>query len=206
VQTRRSKSRVIEVDFLLAAYCSGYFPMAEPLSGEIGWYSPDPRAIIDLDEFNIPRSLKLTIKKGVFDIRINERFEEVIRACGQRKETWISEEIIQSYVQLHRVGFAHSVECWHEGTLAGGLYGVALRGAFFGESMFSRVRDSSKVALVHLVERMRERGYVLLDTQFLTPHLARFGAKEIPRAEYLERLKSALVKSCHFVNQPTSSY
>ena len=206
MQTRRSKSRVIEVDFLLAAYCSGYFPMAEPLSGEIGWYSPDPRAIIDLDDFSIPRSLKLTIKKGVFDIRINERFEEVIRACGQRKETWISEEIIQSYVQLHRRGFAHSVECWHEGTLAGGLYGVALRGAFFGETQFSRERDSSKVALVHLVERMRERGYVLLDTQFLTQHLAHFGAKEIPRAEYLERLKSALVKSCDFVNQPISSY
>ena len=174
--------------------------MAEPLSGEIGWYSPDPRAIFDLDEFRIPRSLKMTIRRGIFEIRINRRFEEVIRACSERKETWISEEIIRSYLQLHRTGFAHSVECWQGGKLAGGLYGVALRGAFFGESMFSRERDSSKVALVHLVERMKQRGYVLLDTQFLTPHLARFGAKEIPRAEYLERLKTALLKTCHFVN------
>jgi leucyl/phenylalanyl-tRNA--protein transferase len=200
MQTRRSKTRVIEPDFLLTAYCSGYFPMAEPITGEIGWYSPDARAIIELEEFKIPRSLKQTIKKGIFEIRIDQEFEEVIRACGDREETWISEEIVQSYLEIHRMGFAHSVECWSSSELVGGLYGVALRGAFFGESMFSRRRDASKVALAHLVERMKQRGFELLDTQFLTPHLARFGAKEIPRAEYLERLRRALVKSCQFVS------
>ncbi len=200
MQTRRSKTRIIEPDFLLTAYCSGYFPMAEPITGEIGWYSPDARAIIELEELKIPRSLKQTIKKGIFEIRIDQEFEEVIRACGDREETWISEEIVQSYLQIHRMGFAHSVECWSSSELVGGLYGVALRGAFFGESMFSRRRDASKVALAHLVERMKQRGFELLDTQFLTPHLARFGAKEIPRAEYLERLKRALVKSCQFVS------
>jgi len=200
MQTRRHKSRIIEPDFLLAAYCSGYFPMAEPITGEIGWYSPDPRAIIDLKEFKIPRSLRLTIKKRIFEICLNQRFEEVIRACGNREETWISEEIIQSYLELHRMGVAHSVECWRGDVLAGGLYGVALRGAFFGESMFSRERDASKVALVHLVERMKQRDFELLDTQFLTPHLAQFGAKEVPRTEYLDRLKRALLKNCQFMN------
>ena len=182
------------------AYCSGYFPMAEPKTGEIEWYSPDPRAIIDLEEFKIPRSLRLTMKKKIFELRLNSRFEEVMRACGHRTETWISEEIVRSYLQLHRMGFAHSVECWRSGELVGGLYGVALGGAFFGESMFSRERDASKVALAHLVERMKLRGYELLDTQFLTPHLARFGAKEISREEYLERLKRALLERCQFVN------
>jgi leucyl/phenylalanyl-tRNA--protein transferase len=200
MQSRRPKTRIIEPDFLLTAYWSGYFPMADPISGEIGWYSPDPRAIIDLEEFRIPRSLKLTIKKGSFEIRLNQRFEEVIRACSQREETWISEEIVRSYLQLHRMGFAHSVECWRSGALAGGLYGVALRGAFFGESMFSRERDASKVALAHLVGRLKPRGFELLDTQFLTPHLARFGAKEISREEYLEKLKRALLNPCQFVN------
>lgn len=200
MQARRPKSRIIEPDFLLAAYCSGYFPMDEPMTGEIGWYSPDPRAIIDLEEFKIPRSLRLTIKKGIFEICLNRRFEEVMRACSNREETWISEEIVQSYLVLHRMGFAHSVECWRAGVLVGGLYGVALGGAFFGESMFSRERDASKVALVHLVERMKQREFDLLDTQFLTPHLARFGAKEVPRREYLDRLKRALLKNCQFMN------
>jgi leucyl/phenylalanyl-tRNA--protein transferase len=123
-----------------------------------------------------------------------------MRACSNREETWISEEIVQSYLVLHRMGFAHSVECWRAGVLVGGLYGVALGGAFFGESMFSRERDASKVALVHLVERMKQREFDLLDTQFLTPHLARFGAKEVPRREYLDRLKRALLKNCQFMN------
>jgi leucyl/phenylalanyl-tRNA--protein transferase len=173
--------------------------MADSKSGEIGWYSPDPRAIIEPEELKIPRSLKLTLKKNPFEIRLDRRFEEVMRACAEREDTWISEEIVQSYLHLHQLGLAHSVECWKNAELAGGLYGVAIGGAFFGESMFSRVRDASKVALVSLVNRLRDRGFELLDTQFITPHLARFGAKEIPREEYLTRLKAALRKNCQFI-------
>lgn len=198
MQARSLHIKTLDPHFLLTAYCSGYFPMADPKTGEIGWYSPDPRAIFDLDEFHIPRSLKLIMKKQLFEVKINEKFEEVIRACAEREETWISETIIQSYLQLHRLGLAHSVEAWTDGQLAGGLYGVAIRGAFFGESMFSEVRDASKIALVHLVERMRERHYTLLDTQFITPHLARFGAKEISKEEYLNRLEEALHITCSF--------
>jgi len=172
--------------------------MADPKSGEIAWYSPDPRAIIPLEEFKVPRSLRLVIKKGIFEIRINTRYEEVMRGCARREETWISEEIIRSYVRLHELGYAHSVEAWKNGRLAGGLYGVALAGAFFGESMYSLERDASKTALVFLVERMRERGFGLLDTQYNTPHLARFGAKEISRAEYLRRLHAALAIDSKF--------
>ena len=197
--SRSVESRIIEPDFLLLAYCSGYFPMADAKSGAISWYSPDPRAIIELEELKIPRSLKSTLKKNPFEIRLDRRFEEVMRACAEREDTWISEEIVQSYLQLHQLGLAHSVECWKNAKLAGGLYGVAIGGAFFGESMFSRVRDASKVALVSLVNRLRDRGFELLDTQFITPHLARFGAKEIPREEYLTRLKAALRKNCQFI-------
>jgi leucyl/phenylalanyl-tRNA--protein transferase len=173
--------------------------MAEPKSGEIQWYSPDPRTIFDLREFHIPRSLSLTLKKKPCEIEINKNFEAVIRRCSEREETWISEELVQSYLELYRLGFAHSVECWREGNLVGGLYGVSIAGAFFGESMFSRERDASKIALVHLVDRLKERGYELLDTQFLTQHLARFGAKEIPRKEYLAKLEKALKSKCIFV-------
>jgi leucyl/phenylalanyl-tRNA--protein transferase len=128
-----------------------------------------------------------------------------MRACAEREETWISEEIVQSYINLHRLGFAHSVECWKNAQLAGGLYGVAIGGAFFGESMFSRVRDASKVALVHLVDRLRNRGYEFLDTQFITPYLARFGAKEISKEEYLKRLRTALRKNCQFIEKRSTS-
>ena len=193
------RSRRLAPDFLLMAYCNGYFPMADAGTGKIDWYSPDPRAIFDLNEFTISRSLKLTLKKVPFEIRLNRNFENVMIGCAERKETWISEEIVRSYVELHRLGFAHSVECWKDESLAGGLYGVAIGGAFFGESMFSHRRDASKIALVHLVERLRARGFELLDTQFITPHLSRFGAKEIPREEYLQRLKKAIRKKCLFV-------
>ena len=198
VNSRSNTSRTIDPEFLLLAYCNGYFPMAEPKTGEIGWFSPDPRAIFELDEFHVPRSLRLFIKKNVFDIRINTRFEEVMRACGEREETWISKDIVQTYMRLHASGFAHSVESWKDGKLAGGLYGVAIGGAFFGESMFSRERNASKAALVHLVERMKSRGFTLLDTQWTTPHLKMFGAKEIPREEYLKRLTKAIKKQCVF--------
>jgi len=191
-------SKTIEPDFLLAAYAAGYFPMAESRDGPLRWFSPDPRAVIPLDAFTVSRSMRQTLKKNVFHERIDTVFDEVIRACGEREKTWISEEIIGSYLELHRRGYAHSIEAWHEGKLAGGLYGVALGGAFFGESMFSRVRDASKVALVWLVERLRGGGFELLDTQFMTPHLARFGAVEISRKAYLRQLRHAVGKSTRF--------
>jgi leucyl/phenylalanyl-tRNA--protein transferase len=175
--------------------------MADSKTGEIHWYSPDPRTIFDLTEFHITRSLKLTLKKQAFEIHINKRFEEVMRACAAREETWISKAIIESYVRLYDLGIAHSVETWQKGSLVGGLYGVSIRGAFFGESMFSRVKDASKVALVHLVERLKKNGFTLLDTQFITPHLQRFGAREISRGEYLKRLNNALDLNCSFVKE-----
>jgi len=185
------KTLPLTPDVLAAAYANGIFPM--DVEGTIQWFSPDPRAIIDLDRFHASRNLRQLYRSGRFEIRIDTRFGDVIRACADREDgTWISPEIIQAYTRLHELGLAHSVESWHGGELAGGLYGVALGGAFFGESMFHRRTDASKVALLALAERMRDRGFALLDVQFPTPHLEQFGAVEIPRAEYLERLKAAL--------------
>lgn len=185
-------------DVLVSAYASGIFPM--DVDGTIQWFSPDPRAIIDLDEFYVSKNLRRLRQSGRFEIRLNTRFDRVIRLCRDRPEgTWISDEIIAAYTRLHELGIAHSVESWHAGELAGGLYGVALGGGFFGESMFYHRRDASKVALVALVERMKDRGFALLDVQFLTPHLEQFGAKEIPRAEYLTRLEAALAIETTFV-------
>lgn len=174
--------------------------MAESRHGEIRWVSPDPRAIIPLDGFRISRSLRQTLAKARFQVRLNTAFEDVMRRCAEREDTWISGEIIRAYLRLHRLGYAHSVESWAGDELAGGLYGVALGGAFFGESMFSRVRDSSKVALVHLVQRLRDHRFELLDTQFITPHLAQFGTQEIPRAEYLLLLGRAVRLRRSFVD------
>jgi leucyl/phenylalanyl-tRNA---protein transferase len=167
-------------------------------NGEIGWFSPDPRGVIPLETFHIPHGLARTLKKHPFTIRFDHDFEAVMRACAQREDTWISEEIIASYTELHRMGFAHSVEAWDATGLVGGLYGVSLRGAFFGESMFHTATDASKIALVALVERLRNRGYTLLDTQWITPHLATFGACEIPKKTYLAELRSALKLECEF--------
>lgn len=166
---------------------------------EIWWFSPDPRCVFPLEAFHVPRSVRQVIRRAVFDVRVDTAFDEVIAQCADRTEgTWISSEIVDVYRTLHRLGFAHSVECWQAETLAGGLYGVAVSGAFFGESMFTRVSDASKVALVALVERLRERGFGLLDTQWPTPHLKRFGAIEIARDEYLRRLKRALALPVSF--------
>lgn len=182
---------------LIWAYANGVFPMA--VRRRIEWFSPDPRCIIELDDFHVPRSLRQVRRQERFELRINADFDSVIRACADRPEgTWISPEIITAYSELHRLGLAHSVESYRGGRLAGGLYGVTLGGAFFGESMFHRESEASKVALVHLVDRMRDRGMVLLDTQRQTPHLARFGAVEIPRREYLCRLARALQLDCCF--------
>ncbi|MEK7251194.1 MAG: leucyl/phenylalanyl-tRNA--protein transferase, partial [Bacteroidota bacterium] len=182
------KAPTLDPDFLLVAYCNGYFPMATSRTGHIEWFSPDPRAIIPLDKFKISRSLKQKVHKKFFEIRIDTAFESVMRACASREDTWISEEIISVYTELHRRGFAHSVETWHDGKLVGGLYGVAIRGAFFGESMFSRMTDASKVAIVHLVERMKQRSLTLLDAQYMTAHLRVFGTIDIPRSAYLQLL------------------
>jgi leucyl/phenylalanyl-tRNA--protein transferase len=180
---------------LLNAYAQGIFPMAHE-DGEIYWYDPNPRAILPLDTFHVPHSLTRTIRKGNFQIRFDTAFQEVITACAEpaagREITWINDEIIESYCELYTLGFAHSVETWIDGDLAGGLYGIGLAGLFAGESMFSRVTDSSKIALVHLVEHLRRQGFLLLDVQFMTEHLRRFGAIEIPRREYRRRLEEAL--------------
>jgi leucyl/phenylalanyl-tRNA--protein transferase len=190
---------MLPLDELLLAYANGWFPMADD-DRRVRWYSPDPRGILPLDRFHVPRRLARTIRQRRFEIRVDTAFREVIEACARDREdgTWISREIVETYVALHERGFAHSVEAWQDGRLAGGLYGVALLGAFFGESMFHRVRDASKVALVALIERLRERGYRLLDVQWLTDHLEQFGAIEIPRAEYLRRLSDALQVECRF--------
>lgn len=189
---------MIPADVLLSAYCQGLFPMAASPEGPINWFTADPRGIIDFAEFRIPKRLRPVLRREVFAVRVNTAFEEVIRACSQRDDTWISESIVQSYLNLHRLGFAHSVESWYEGELVGGLYGVAIRGAFFGESMFHRVSDASKVALVHLVERLQWRGYRLLDTQMVTPVMRALGGREITRDEYLSRLHEALLVECEF--------
>jgi leucyl/phenylalanyl-tRNA--protein transferase len=189
----------LPADTLLAAYCGGYFPMAESRHGKSFWYSPDPRAIFDLEDFRIPRTIRQALRKKSFTMKINQEFESVILACAERDKTWISDKIVESYLELHRLGYAHSVEAWQEGKLVGGLYGVSIGGAFFGESMFHRNAYSSSAALVFLHKRLVERDFVLHDIQFITPHLARFGAKEISRAEYLELLGSAIRKQCVFI-------
>lgn len=189
----------IQPEMIIAAYCQGIFPMADDESGEIGWYSPDPRAVFPLDEFHAPRSLLRTIRRGKFEVRIDTAFEEVMRGCADREETWISEELLQAYVALHRIGFAHSVEAWSGGELAGGLYGVSIGGAFMGESMFTRVTDASKVCLVVLVERLRERGFTLLDSQLPSRHLQGYGQALISRASYLRQLAAAIGLERSFV-------
>ena len=185
---------------LLSAYAQGIFPMADE-DETIHWYSPDPRTIIDLERFHTPRTLRQLYRQQRFQLTVNGDFEAVIDRCADRPEgTWISADMREAYVVLHRLGFAHSVEAWWEGRLAGGLYGIALGGAFLGESMFHQVSNASKVALVHLVERMKQRGFTLLDTQFTTEHLRQFNCLEIPRSEYLERLDTALQMDCRLVD------
>jgi leucyl/phenylalanyl-tRNA--protein transferase len=192
---------MIAADALLSAYASGWFPMAVT-PGDIRWYSPDPRGIIPLETFHVSRRLARSLRQQPFEIRVNTSFRAVIEACADRKNSdgdWIDAEIIESYCALHEQGFAHSVESWRGGLLTGGLYGVALAGAFFGESMFHREDDASKAALAALVDRLRGRGYTLLDTQWVTEHLAQFGATEIPRRRYLQMLDGALAVKAAFV-------
>jgi len=184
-------------EILLRAYAEGLFPMAERRGDPtLYWVSPEKRGIIPLDVFHVPRRLARTIRSNAFQVTSDRCFRQVMEACAApapgRTESWINDEILRLYTALHASGHAHSLECWHGGELVGGLYGVRLGAAFFGESMFSRRRDASKVALVHLVQGLQRGGFVLLDTQFITAHLARFGAIEIPRERYLLKLHDAL--------------
>ena len=187
----------IPADLLLKAYASGVFPMAESASDpEVFWVRPEVRGIIPLDGFHVPKSLAKAMRKSLFDIRFDFDFEATIDACAEKREerrsTWINAPIREAYTRLHRMGHAHSVEAWRGERLAGGLYGVSLGRVFFGESMFSKETDASKICLARLVERLRARGFALLDTQFTTEHLKRFGAVDVPRAKYEAMLAEAL--------------
>ncbi len=190
-------------DLLLKAYAKGIFPMSDSRSSDnIKWFSPNKRGIIPLDSFHIPRRLKKTIRNNPYKILVDTSFEKVIKECAKknpgRTETWINDTIIEMYIDLFNDGYAHSVECWENNELVGGLYGISLGAAFFGESMFSVKRDASKIALVYLIARMQYGGFNLLDTQFITNHLEGFGASEIDRAEYIKRLEFAINGSVNF--------
>ncbi|MGB0682460.1 MAG: leucyl/phenylalanyl-tRNA--protein transferase [Magnetovibrionaceae bacterium] len=200
---RRQDVPELTPDLLLRAYASGIFPMAEGRHDpDVFWVDPRERGVLPLDGFHVPRSLRKVLRRGPFSITVNQDFAGVIEACAEgaegRRETWINDQIIHAYCRLHSLGFAHSVETRIDGQLVGGLYGVSIGAAFCGESMFSRRRDASKVALVHLVARLMMGNYVLLDTQFITDHLKRFGAVEIPARTYLTRLDDALAREARF--------
>lgn len=197
-------------DILLRTYAAGIFPMAESAEDPtLFWVDPETRGILPLDKFRVSRGVQRKLRRHVFEVRCDTAFEEVVRACAaktsERPTTWINEEIIRLYLGLHAMGHAHSVECWEGGELAGGLYGVCIGGAFFGESMFSRATDASKIALAHLVARLRRGGYRLLDTQFVTSHLEQFGVTEVGRGEYQALLSSALAADASFYRGPLAS-
>jgi leucyl/phenylalanyl-tRNA--protein transferase len=188
---------------LLCAYCEGAFPMGEA-DGTVSWYRPHQRGILPVADFHVPRRFLQFLRHSPFEVRWNTAFGDVMRGCADREETWITDTILDSYQELHRLGFAHSAEVWREGRLMGGVYGVAIGGAFFGESMFSREPQASKTALVHLQWRLRERGFLLHDTQWTTPHLAQFGGHEIPCARYLDLLARAIRLPVNFDDRPAS--
>lgn len=203
MSNRSSDDFELTPELLLRAYTVGVFPMAESRdSNDISWIDPRSRGILPLDNIHIPRSLKKTVRKGLFEIRCNSDFSGVISECAKRtrgrRETWINPQIENAVIELHQMGYAHTVETWYDDELVGGLYGVALGGVFFGESMFSRVTDASKVALIHLVARLNIGRFKLLDTQFVTDHLQTFGAIEMPAREFLKKLETALAVHCLF--------
>lgn len=193
----------ITPELLLKAYAYGVFPMAKSRGdADVFWVQPKLRGVLPLDAFHVPRSLKKRLRQGAFTVTIDEDFAGVMAGCAEttdvRADTWINDRIIQLFTELHRAGLAHSVECWQDGALAGGLYGLAMGAAFFGESMFSRRTDASKAALCHLVGILKKGGFTLLDTQFITDHLRRFGTIEISQQDYLVQLSSALTKQGRF--------
>jgi leucyl/phenylalanyl-tRNA--protein transferase len=198
-----NKEKLISEDLLkpenmIRLYASGAFPMAEDKTGHINWYMPETRCIIPLDNFNIPRSLKKTALKVNYEIRYDHDYLEVIKNCSNRKETWISEKLINAYRRLYKRGHLHTVETWIDNSLAGGLYGVTFRGAFFGESMFSFIPQASKISLMHLLQRLHDKNFVLLDVQYMTEHLKMFGAIEIDWAEYNTMLQESHLVNCEF--------
>ena len=193
----------LKPELLLRAYAVGIFPMAESrVESEIHWIDPELRGVLPLDGLHVSKRLRRTLKSSRFEVHADKAFDQVIKGCAtpapDRRDTWINPAIERLYTDLHNMGFAHSVECWQDGELVGGLYGVTLGAAFFGESMFSRARDASKVALVHLVYRLRQGGFLLLDTQFQTPHLSRFGVVEISRDDYRAQLSRAIRRQAQF--------
>jgi leucyl/phenylalanyl-tRNA---protein transferase len=191
----------LTADDLIYGYMNGIFPMADT-DGTLYWYSPEPRAIIPIESYSSPKSLRPTLNKKIFDVRINTNFEAVMRNCAAPRkgdtETWISNEIVDAYCELHKMGLAYSVETYLDNNLVGGLYGVAMGAVFFGESMFYKIPDASKVAFHYLIEILKAQKYELLDTQFINDNVRRFGAIEIPRADYIKLLKVSLEKRCHF--------
>lgn len=191
----------LEIKTLLSAYCQGIFPMSDE-SGKISWYCPDPRTIIPIETYKSSKSLRPIINRGAFEIRINQQFEQVMRFCAlPRKDdggVWISEEIIQAFTQLHQYGFAHSVEAYQNNELVGGLYGVCIGGVFYGESMFSSVSNSSKVAFHYLVQILKNNGFLLLDSQFMNDNVKRYGAIEISKKEFDKLLALGIEKKCEF--------
>ncbi|MFD3395099.1 leucyl/phenylalanyl-tRNA--protein transferase [Aquirufa sp. OSTEICH-129V] len=193
----------LSTDQLIYAYASGVFPMADAETGEINWYRPDPRAIIPIDTYQPSRSLKPILNKGIFEIKVDQQFRRVMEFCAEPRpyepETWISTELIDVYTELHRMGFAHSVEAYVEGELVGGLYGVHIGAAFFGESMFTRASNASKVCFHYLIELLRKNNFELLDSQFMNDNVKRYGAIEISRTAYEKRLAKAINRSCNFV-------
>lgn len=197
----------LSADDLIYGYMNGIFPMADS-DGTLYWYSPDPRAIIPIDTYKPSKSLRPILNKSYFEIRINHDFKGVMRGCASPREgdeaTWISEEIISAYTELHHLGFAHSVETYLENQLVGGLYGVSIGAAFFGESMFHTVSNASKVAFHYLIEILKKRGFELLDTQFINDNVRRYGAIEIPKSEYIRLLKRAVSKKTHFTESVAS--
>ncbi|MEC9346824.1 MAG: leucyl/phenylalanyl-tRNA--protein transferase [Pseudomonadota bacterium] len=199
-------------NLLVQAYARGLFPMAESRDDtRLFWVDPEYRGVLRLKGFHVPRRLRRTVRQGPFEVTHDRAFEEVIRACGRldprrgRYDSWINEEIVRAYGSLFRMGLAHSVECWRDGELVGGLYGVSMKAAFFGESMFSRATDASKIALVHLVARLIAGGYRILDSQFVNEHLKQFDIEEISRSEYLLRLDAALLEDADFEVLPAGT-
>lgn len=192
------RSNILMPEVLLVGYRNGFFPMAESGTGRIAWHRPDPRAIIPLFNVHVSKSLRQAIQRRLFHITFNTAFEDVITRCSERNESWISEEIIEAYTGLHEMGHAHSVEAWQGSTLVGGLYGVHVGAAFFGESMFSSVSNASKVAFAHLVSRLAHRGFELLDTQYINDFTQSLGAIEIADAEYTALLANAIAHDCSF--------
>ena len=184
---------------LLSAYCQGYFPMADEENGEISWYSPELRAIFPIEKIKPPKSLLKELTKNPMECTVNNDFEAVIHFCSSREITWISAEIIEMYCELHKLGFAHSIETWQNGEIVGGLYGVSIGGAFFGESMFNTISNASKVAFYFLIERLKNRNFSLLDSQFMNDFTAQLGAIEIPQKDYLRKLQIAIFQNCSFI-------